>query len=97
VSFEYSIEFAGHAPISAIVVRLGTRGLLPRDVRADGAVLAYRTTPEEQILRWGGDVEMSTAPNGLLVTINAKEHQQIMSDIVAELNAHGLSVAVDEP
>jgi hypothetical protein len=97
MSFEYSLEFDGQAPISAIVDRLGSRGLSPRDVRADGAVLAYPSTPDEQVLRWGGDVEISTIPTGLLVTMTTNEHRQILQDIIDELGAHGLSVVIDEP
>jgi hypothetical protein len=97
MSFEYSLEFSGGAPISAIVSRLVTYGLMPKAVGPDGAVLTYADTPEHQLLRWGGDVEISTTNTGLLVTINGKGHQQVLRLILEELAAQGLSVVVDEP
>jgi len=97
MSFEYSLEFTGRAPIAEIVTRLASRGLIAKDVRTDGAVLAYPSTPHDQLLRWGGDVELSTTPTGLFVRMNAAQHKRLLLDIIDELAAHNLAVRVDEP
>ena len=96
MTFECSLSFDGEPPLHQIVTRLATRGLLPREIRADGAVLAFRETAEEQLVRWGGDVEISVTSDGLFVAITVGAARTILADIVDELAACGFSAKVAE-